>query len=122
MLRKLIAAVGLGAHGLGQPGADVALAGLVAALFLIDAQARHDLRQEGAIGFDLTSVDGLPAQPGFLHDVFGLRHRAEHAVGDGKQEAALGLEALGGGGLAHASVCFRVASAFSYGVGSESQR
>src|SRR3954470_3726069 len=43
----------------------------------------------GAIGL-------LPPQPRLLHDVVGVRGRAEHLVGDGEQQAALGDEGVGG--------------------------
>src|SRR5690606_23918396 len=38
-----------------------------------------------------------PPQPGLLHDVLGVGDRAEHLVGDGEQQAAVGDEGL----LAH---------------------
>jgi hypothetical protein len=42
-------------------------------------------------------IDADPPQPGLLHDVFGVGGHAEHLVGDGEQQVAVGDERLGGG-------------------------
>ena len=49
-----------------------------------------------AARFSISSVVGpLQPQPGLLHGVVGLGHRAEHPVADGPQSGALLFELLG---------------------------
>ena len=43
---------------------------------------------------DLVRIRAAEPQPGFLHSVVGLAHRAEHPVGDRAQTASVLLEAL----------------------------
>src|SRR6202042_1489136 len=40
----------------------------------------------------LRLVHSGPPQPGLLDDVFGVRCRAEHFIGDGKEQPAVGVE------------------------------
>lgn len=48
----------------------------------------------------------MPAQPGFLDQVFGIGALAEHAVGQAEQARAVALEqrqgSISGGGALHA--------------------
>ena len=89
--------VGRGQQRLGQPGPDVGL--LAAAERTQPAQrlAGGDPDQVGALVPHRVEIDVRPAQPGLLQDVLRVGGRAEHLVGDGEQQVAVGDERLGGG-------------------------
>ena len=77
-----------------QPHADVLLAPRLRAGQPVQAQPRGGLRQEGTRALHLRVVDLAPAQPAVLHHVLGLGTRAEHAVGERAQVAAVGFEVV----------------------------
>jgi hypothetical protein len=81
-----------------QPGTDVTLAPRLRRLESVQAQARDRLRQKCARVVHGCRIRTVPAQPGVLHRVLGLGLRAEHAVGQATQVAAVRLEC----GSAHA--------------------
>ena len=60
----------------------------------VEADARDDGRQPAAEVLDAARVGAAEAQPGLLHGVVGLAHRAEHPVGHRAQVGPVGLELL----------------------------
>ena len=86
-----------GEQRLGQPRADVGL--LAAAERAQPGQrlAGGDPDQVRPLVPDDGEIDARPPQPGLLQDVLGVGGRAEHLVGDGEQQVAVGDERLGGG-------------------------
>ena len=69
-------------QGIGKPGTDISLALVTRRLELIEAEPRDRTAQE-RLGFaHLAAVGPHPADEGLLHDVLGVSHRAEHAIGD----------------------------------------
>ena len=87
-------------QGLGQPGSRVDLAGAPRRAQRVDREAGHDGRRERLGPFDVLAGQRpfVQAQVRLLHDVLGLRHAAEHAVGDGEHERSESAELRGGGG------------------------
>ncbi len=54
----------------------------------------HDAHEVGARIAHLLVVDVGPSQPRLLDDVFGVSGGAEHLVGDGEEQAAMGDERI----------------------------
>src|SRR5438477_858467 len=80
--------------GLGKPGTDIGLSLASRRLELIETEARDRAAQE-RLGFThLAAVDSHPADEGLLHDVLGVSHRAQHAVGDSHEGWTQRIEAL----------------------------
>jgi len=71
-----------------QPVADVGLATRPGGAELIDRQSRDHRGQVslGRIGLALARYRPVVAQERLLHDVLGLRHAAEHPIGDREQQ------------------------------------
>ena len=84
--------VGAGVDRLGQPRPDVRLSACVRGLRRIDREARRDGREKGRGLADLGAVRALPPDPGLLHDVFRIRHRAKHAIADAEDAATVLVE------------------------------
>ncbi len=82
----------LGLDGIGQPHPDVLLAPVAGRLHAIEAQPRHDAREVRARLADCRRVDVAHPQTCVLDDVLGVGDRAEHAIRDADQEAAVRLE------------------------------
>jgi hypothetical protein len=83
--------------GSGSQGADVGLFAPAERAQPAQRLAGGDPDQVGTLIPHLAEVDARPPQPGLLQDVFGVGRRAEHLVGDGEQQVAVGNERLGGG-------------------------
>jgi hypothetical protein len=81
---------------LGQPWSDVLFAPRTRRLEVVQAEPGHDRREPCLRRFDGRRVGGLPAQPRVLQDVFGLRRRAEHPVGDAEEQPAMRLKGFDG--------------------------
>jgi len=79
---------------LGEPGADVMLPAHPGRFDLVEAEPRHDRRKEGTRLGHPGLIAGMPAQVGFLHDILGFRHRAEHAIGQTGKTSAMPFECL----------------------------
>ena len=88
--------VGAGEQRLGQPLADVVLAPAGQGAQPVERLAGDDPDQVGARVAHLGVVDVRPPQPGLLDDVLGVGGRAEHLVGDGEEQAAVGDERVVG--------------------------
>ena len=89
--------VGRGEQRLGQPGADVGLLAPAERAQPGQRLAGGDPDQVGTLIPHGAEIDARPPQPGLLQDVLGVGGRAEHLVGDGEQQVAVGDERLGGG-------------------------
>ena len=61
----------------------------------VEADAGDHRGQPAAEIVDAGGIGAAQPQPGFLHGIVGLARRAQHAVGDPLQMAAVGLELLG---------------------------
>ena len=91
-------------QGLGQPEALVVLALGAQAAQPVYGQARGHGDQPGLGLLYAGALGAMPAQPGFLDQVFGIGALAQHAVGQAEQARAVALEqrqgiVRGGGGL-----------------------
>ena len=89
--------VGRGEQRLGQPGADVGLLAAAERTQPAERLAGGDPDQVCALIAHGVEIDARPPQPGLLQDVLRVGGRAEHLVGDGEQQVAVGEERLGGG-------------------------
>jgi hypothetical protein len=78
---------------LGQPRPHIGLAPHLRGLHAVEAEPRHHGAEIAPRVLDRAAVGGMPAQVGVLHDVLGLGARAEHAIGEARQRAPMGLEA-----------------------------
>jgi len=77
----------------GEPFTHVFLALHTCGLQMIDAQTTHRRDQECFRGSDFAILRGLlPTDEGFLQEVFGVGHAADHPVGNREQEAAILVE------------------------------
>ncbi len=87
---------------LGEPGARVDLAVASRRSQRVDREPRRDRRCERLGPIDRLARERpfVQAQVRLLHDVLGLRHAAEHAVGDGEHERSEFAEFRGRGGHA----------------------
>ena len=88
------ARVGLADRGLGDAGAERILATLLAGAQHVEADAGYDGGEPAAEIADLRRVGTREPQPGFLYGILRLGGRAQHAVGDTLEVAAIGLELL----------------------------
>ena len=79
--------------GIGKPGTDIGLALAPRRLELIEAEPRDGAAQERLGLTHLAAVGPHPADEGLLHDVLGVGHRAEHAVGDAHELRTQRIEA-----------------------------
>ena len=68
--------------GIGKPGTDIGLALTARGFELIEAEPRDGAAQERLGLAHLAAVGPHPADEGLLHDILGVGHGAEHAVGD----------------------------------------
>jgi hypothetical protein len=82
----------VGERGLGHPGADVVLALDLGGTQPVDREARDDGDEPGFGAVEAVLVRVVPAKPGVLHDFFGFRDGAEHAVGDALKAAPMAVE------------------------------
>jgi hypothetical protein len=99
---------GFGDHGLGQPCADVVFAPVTGRLHAIEAEARDHACEVGARLRDRGAADVAPPQERILDDVLGLRDRAEHAIGQSRQERPMRLEVSNAvGRVDHAALAAR---------------
>ena len=80
---------------LGQPAADVLLVSRLARAQHVERDARDDGRQPAAEILDRRGIRPDEPEPGLLHGILGLAHRAEHAVRDRTKVRAVSLELLG---------------------------
>src|SRR5215203_4329446 len=88
--------VGTGGQRLGQPLPDVLLAPPRQRPQPVERLPGDDPDQVGPRVPHLSAVDVGPPQPGLLDHVLGVGSRAEHLVGDGEQQAAVGDERVVG--------------------------
>ena len=72
----------VGQKGFRQPGADIGFAPRLGAAQSVQGEAHRDCREPGARIANFTCVDGLPAQPSFLHDILCSRPLAQHTIRD----------------------------------------
>src|SRR5215203_7516527 len=84
--------VGTGVQRLGQPLPDVLLAPPRQRPQPVERLPGDDPDQVGPRVAHLCAVDVGPPQPGLLDHVLGVSRRAEHLVGDGEEQAAVGEE------------------------------
>ena len=80
-------------HRLGQPRPDIGFAPAARRFQLIETEMGDDARQEGARVFHLPAIGSAPTQIRFLHQIFRVGHRTEHAIGEPHQMTAMRLEA-----------------------------
>src|SRR5215831_3217855 len=59
---------------------------------MLDRQTSQDRYEQSARRVDLTSLDLLPPNERFLHDIFGIGRTTEHAVRNSKQERPMLIE------------------------------
>jgi len=93
-----------GEQRLGQPLTDVLLTPPGGRAQPVKGLAGHHPHQERArVAYRGARVatDRVRPQPGVLHDVLGVGGRAEHLVGDGEEEPAVGDERVLGHGHVH---------------------
>ncbi len=76
---------------LGQPCADIRLAPSPRRFHPVEAQPGDDAGEEGA-GTIHRLLPAVPAQPGVLHHVLGLRDRSKHPIGEPRQPRPFGLK------------------------------
>ena len=69
-------------HRVGQPRADIGLAPPPCRFQLVEAQARHRAPQERPGRAHRGAIGRQPAKETFLHRVFRVGDRTEHAIGD----------------------------------------
>ena len=62
---------------------------------MVDAETCHNGDEPCLSGLNFGGIMFLPAQERLLHHVFGIRHAAEHPVGDAKKEMAVFFEEFG---------------------------
>src|SRR5262245_10628967 len=67
---------------IGKPGADIGFTLDLCRFELIETKPRDHPAQERLGLTDLSAIDCHPADEGLLHHVLGVRHRAQHAIGD----------------------------------------
>ena len=84
--------VGVGEVGVGVVLGERFLAPAAAAAQVVEADPGDDGGQPGGEVLHLGHVAAREPQPGLLHGVVGLVHRAEHPVGHGPQVGAPFLE------------------------------
>src|SRR5690606_18290437 len=72
---------------------DVRFAADAGGLEVVEAESRDHAREEGARVLDVG--DGEESRDGVLDEVFGVAHRAHHAIGEAAQRWACGLGLLG---------------------------
>jgi hypothetical protein len=89
--------VGRGQQRLGQPRADVGLLAAAERAQPGESLAGGDPDQVRAEVAHPAEIHPRPAQPGLLQDVLRVGGGAEHLVGNGEQQVAVGEERLGGG-------------------------
>ncbi len=87
--------VGRGQQRLGQPGADVGLLAPAERTQPAQRLPGGDPDQVCTLIPHGVEIDARPPQPGLLQDVLRVGGRAEHLVGDGEQQVAVGDERLG---------------------------
>ncbi len=91
--------VGAGQQRLGQPLADVLLAPprqRTQPVERLPGDDPHQVRPRVAYVGPGRGTEARPPQPGLLHDVLGVGCGAEHLVGDGEEQAAVGDERVVG--------------------------
>ena len=93
--------VGRGQQRLGQPGTDVGLLAPAERTQPGERLAGGDPDQVGTLVPHRVEIDARPPQPGLLEHVLRVGRRAEHLVGDGEEQVAVGDERLGGGVHTH---------------------
>src|SRR6185312_10805497 len=84
--------IGARVNGFGKPRADVALAPHSRGLHEVDGESGGGGGEKCGRILHGGAVVSLPAQPGLLHDVFRVAHRAEHPIGDTEQARTDGGE------------------------------
>ena len=85
-------APGLGVDRLAQPRAHVGLPAPAGRLRDVDREARGDGREERLRVAHRAPLRAVPADPGVLHDLVGLRRASHDPVGDAEQARADALE------------------------------
>jgi hypothetical protein len=75
-----------------EPRTDVGLAPRVRGLQGVDGEPGGDRREEGGGFADVGAIGVLPADPGLLHHVLGIRDGAEHPVGDAEESPPVCIE------------------------------
>lgn len=94
----------VGDQRLRQPGTHVRLTPDLCLPQSVDGEAGGDADEIGARFAHLVAVGLGPAQPGVLDDVLGVRHTAQHAVGDPHQDRPVLFEDLSHGVGCHSSI------------------
>src|SRR5262249_32356061 len=79
-----------------QPGPDIGLTPHPRRLEVVETEPRDRAQQIGTRLRDVIAVGRVPAQICLLHDVLGLRQRAEHAIGEAGEPPPMRLERLHG--------------------------
>ena len=87
---------GGGDDGFGEPGTDVGFAADTGGVEIVDGEARDDGGEKGAGCADLVRGGLLPAEVGFLDEVFGVGRAAGHAVGEREEVLAVLREGVYG--------------------------
>lgn len=59
---------------------------------MIEAKPRHDAAQESFRLAHRIAIDGKPAKKRFLDNVFGVRDRSQHPIGDPDQSYTQRIE------------------------------
>ena len=77
-----------------KPGADIGLALELRRFELIETKPRHHPAKERLGLTDVSAINPHPADEGLLHHVLGVRHGAQHAIGDTHQARAQRIEGL----------------------------